>query len=81
MVNENKLRVVLQKGNINANKVLHWVFFLCVLHDEEVMLCDAINIVFTISAISAYYRDFFGKSDSSNIMERSFNEHGNSCRP
>ena len=78
VVNENKLRVVLQKGNINAESFVLG-FFLCVLHDEKVMLCDAINIVFTISAISAYFRDFFGKRDSSNIMERPFNEHGNSC--
>ena len=78
VVNENKLRVVLQKGNINAESFV-LVFFLCVLHDEKVMLCDAINIVFTISALSAYFRDFFGKRDSSNIMERPFNEHGNSC--
>ena len=80
MVNENKLGVVhvLQKGNIKAESFALG-FFLCVLHDEKVMLCDAINIVFTISAISAYFRDFFGKRDSSNIMERPFNEHGNSC--
>ena len=80
MVNENKLGVVhvLQKGNINAESFALG-FFLCILHDEKVMQCDAINIVFTISAISAYFRDFFRKRDSSNIMERPFNEHGNSC--